>query len=103
MSMTWLLKAILVGIVAVAIVGSILVFLRKKLTPKAPLAAALVGVIVTIAVVSVAAYELGLYPGAPICLVLGTFVGFVAVQPHPRETRYLLRGLALALAANLKR
>lgn len=94
--MSALFQALVVATVAVAVGGSILIILRKKLTPKAPLTAALVGVITTIAVIGVAVSSLSLNLGLTIWPVLGTFLGFVAVQPRPRETRSLLRGLALA-------
>jgi hypothetical protein len=97
MSVSALFQAIVVAVAAVAIGGSLLVVLRKALTPRAPLTAALVGVIATMVVIGVAAPSLGIkILGTPVWIVLGTFVGFVAVQPSPRETRSLLRGLALA-------
>lgn len=99
MAMPAAVQAILVAVVAVAIVCFILAVLRKKLTPKAPLTAASIGVVAAIGAIEVATSPLGFGFGMWGALnwpVLGTFLGFVAVQPRPRETRSVLRGLALA-------
>jgi hypothetical protein len=97
MSTTALLQALVVAVVAIVIGGLALMAVRRLLTPRMPLIAALLGVVVTIAIIGVAASSVGFdVVGTPIWLILGAFLGFVGVQRHPRETRSFLRGLALA-------
>lgn len=89
--------SLVVVVVAIVIGGLALMAVRRLLTARVPLIAAFLGVVVTVAIIGVAASSAGFeVVGTPIWLILGAFLGFVGVQRHPRETRSLLRGLALA-------
>jgi hypothetical protein len=85
---------------AVLLVGAVLLGLnRKKLAPKAPVAATVASVIIVIAAINATASIVGFIVFAsPIWLMLGAFVGFIWVQSSPLTVPSLLRGLALACA-----
>lgn len=97
MATSALFQSLVVAVVAIVIGGLALMAVRRLLTARVPLIASLLGVVVTIAIIGVAASSAGYgRVGTPVWLVWAAFLGFVCVQRHPRETRSLLRGLALA-------